>query len=151
MIQNLTIIIYSSCRSYCSNTLSSSHKCKCVFVHTFHSQIVQIFLYIYIKKSQSINFNGDSWLYNLTFIKDKCKSFTQPKQIPFFLSAGKVAWLHQTFTNESQCIYFILNEPSCELNYLSLTLWAPGSSSPGGFFLSTYFFEGVWIRKVGFD
>lgn len=33
-----------------------------------------------------------------------------------------------------------------------LTLWAPGSSSPGGFFLSTYFFfERVWIRKVGFD
>lgn len=33
----------------------------------------------------------------------------------------------------------------------SFTLWAPGSSSPGGFFLSTNFFSGVWMRKVGFD
>lgn len=65
----------------------------------------------------------------------------QTQKNPFNIFVFLIASLHGS------------NAKQFERNILTilLTLWAPGSSSPGGFFLRTYFFEGVWIRKVGFD
>lgn len=79
------------------------------------------------------------------------------------MSANKINPIKHNKTNKQKCqnnlnIFFLIApQHGTSANKLQrntwtlLTLWAPGSSSPGGFFLSTYFFEGVWMRKVGFD
>lgn len=62
-------------------------------------------------------------------------------------------WNSDMATRKQHCKLILLRHFTSEQSFYfaKLTLWAPGNSLPGGFFLRTYFFEDVWISKVGFD